>query len=175
MARPPSHGAYRTVLDQRTAETRHRFVDLVSDGATDLDGPEAAAVGICADALVRLCDVNAYLDGRSIVDAGGEPLPVMRLYVALVNAAGRAVERVATLAERRSSRRPSAPDLDAYMAAHAEVAAEAALEAAQATIADADDRATADDGGGAHEALAAADDVPSTMPGMAPSDPEDTP
>lgn len=129
--RRPTHGGYaghnRIVSDPRTAELRRGFVDLlVEEAGGDINGAEAAAIGIAADALVRLTDLNAWLDGRDIIDAAGEPLPAMKLYIALTNASGRAVERVATLAAMRRNRKPGGLSLAEYLEARTSDAPEPA-------------------------------------------------
>lgn len=90
---PVLHGAYaRPTRSRRVRKHRRRFLGFLLEGYPAPSPREQLLVSTTADLMVRINEANAWIDGHGLVDAAGEPAPVLKTYVALLNAFRRNLE-----------------------------------------------------------------------------------
>lgn len=156
---PVVHGAYaRPTRSRRVRKHRRRFLGFLLEGYPTPAPREQLLISTTADLMVRINEANAWIDQHGLVDNAGQPAPVIKTYVALLNAFRRNLEVLGMVP-------PTEPpvSLTDYLEAHHQ----AAPDRAGATIAAADDGPTAADAEEATGALSPRQPAPRQAPGTA--------
>jgi hypothetical protein len=91
------HGAQATKSDQiatRAANQKRRLLRQIGTRESALSPTARGYLALLARLLAKLDSVDAYLDEHGLIREGGEPQPVLKLYVSLVNSARLTMQRL---------------------------------------------------------------------------------